>query len=255
MCLHSKGGSMHLHLLLYWTKLARLTEPTSSSVWKWHLPVQFMEAQMASKWFSHVGVLEWAFGVPNKVTNLINTECYHFCHTKKYLMMFFASEEGSPSHKPAAFRVMFPLRFMKWCGALPCMETCPLTCDNILNWEKWEYRLGSTWLRSSFTTQYLLFTADTRLNMNQQCIHILSKANSILAHTRRTVIRRQKDIISNCSCWWVVWLIHAQCPLFYTGVCWNGMFCVLVNGWRRKGESSRMTCHAYFKNQPCCRWE
>lgn len=67
-------------------------------------------------------------------------------------MLFFASEVGSPSHRPAVLRVMFPLGFMKWYSALPCMGTCPLASENILNWEKWLNRVGRSWLRSSFTT-------------------------------------------------------------------------------------------------------
>lgn len=56
---------------------------------------------------------------------------------ERYLMVFFASEKEILSHKPIVFGVMFLLRFMKQCHALPRMETRPVMSENILNWEEW----------------------------------------------------------------------------------------------------------------------
>lgn len=60
------------------------------------------------------------------------------CHRKVFSgVFFFASEKEILSHKPIVFRVMFLLRVMNLCHALPCMETQPVMRENILNWEEW----------------------------------------------------------------------------------------------------------------------
>lgn len=56
---------------------------------------------------------------------------------ERYLVMFFASGKEILSHEPIVFRVMFLLRVMNLCHALPCMETRPVMRENILSWEEW----------------------------------------------------------------------------------------------------------------------
>lgn len=143
------------------------------------------------------------------------------------------------------------------------METCPLSSELRSGWQQmaktlislkpsatessWssgrsagfpvsQYRLGSTWLRSSSAKKDLRFTADARVRMSQWCTCILNKVDGLLGCTRRIMTRRWREGVSHYSCWWVVPLIHAKYPLASIVMAW---FVPLVNGGRRKGELGR----------------
>lgn len=99
-----------------------------------------------------------------------------------------------------------------------------------------QYRLGSTWLRSSSAIKDLRFTAGARVNMSQWWTCILNKADGLLGCTGRIMTRRWREGVSHYSYWWVVPLIHAKYPLASIVMAW---FVSLVNGWKRKGELGR----------------